>query len=195
MNNLDNRVTDMISVQETWQEEYKLLREIVLSCGLDEDFKWMHPAYNFEDTNVLLIHSFKEYIAILFQKGVLLKDDAKLLIQQTENVQAGRQLRFKTIEEIESSRDIIRTYVFEAIEIERAGLKVEYKKDEVEVFEELQAVFDERPDVEKAFWALTPGRQRGYVLYFNGAKQSKTKTSRIEKSIDKILAGKGYMDR
>lgn len=196
MNNLDERVDIMINKEEKWQEEYKVLREIILSCGLEEDYKWGQPTYNFEDTSVMLIHSFKEYIAIMYFKGSLMKDNEKLLIQQTENVTGRRQIRFKNSDEINKLKDIIRDYTFEAIEIEREGLKVDFSANkEIEIIDELQEIFDKMPEVEKAFNVLTPGRKKGYMLFFSSAKQSKTRTSRIEKNIDKILDGKGYMDK
>ena len=181
---------------KNWKEEMKLLRKICVDCGLDEDFKWMHPCYTFEGKNIVLIHGFKEYCALLFHKGALLRDMENILVQQTENVQAARQIRFANIQEIVDSEPTIKAYIFEAIEVEKAGLEVKMKKTkEFNVPEELQKNFKENPDLENAFNALTPGRQRGYLLYFSQAKQSKTRESRIEKSIPNIFDGKGYNER
>lgn len=178
-----------------WKEEFTRLREIVLDCELTEDFKWMHPCYTYDNKNVVLIHGFKEYCALLFHKGALLKDPHGILIQQTENVQAARQLRFTDAEQIDEMQLIIKSYIDEAIEVEKAGLQVELKKTtEYEIPEELQNKFFEIPDLKTAFEALTPGRQRAYILYFSGAKQSKTRESRIEKYIPQILDGKGMDD-
>lgn len=178
-----------------WKEEFELLREIVLDCELTEDFKWMHPCYTFDNKNIVLIHGFKEYCALLFHKGALLKDPHGLLIQQTENVQAGRQIRFTNAQEINDLQLILKTYIDEAIEVEKAGLKVEYKKHaDFVIPEELENKFVEIPDLKTAFEALTPGRQRGYILFFSSAKQSKTRESRIEKYIPHILDGKGMDD-
>jgi len=181
---------------KNWKEEMKLLRKICVDCGLDEDFKWMHPCYTFEGKNIVLIHGFKEYCALLFHKGALLRDMENILVQQTENVQAARQIRFANIQEIVDSEPTIKAYIFEAIEVEKAGLEVKMKKTkEFNVPEELQKNFKENPDLENAFNALTPGRQRGYLLYFSQAKQSKTRESRIENSIPNIFNGKGYNER
>lgn len=178
-----------------WKEEFELLREIVLDCDLKEDFKWMHPCYTFDDKNIVLIHGFKDYCALLFHKGALLKDPHGILIQQTENVQAARQIRFAGVQEIDELQLIIKSYIDEAIEIEKAGLQVEYRKNtEYAIPEELHHKFVELPDLKTAFEALTPGRQRAYLLYFGGAKQSKTRESRVEKYIPHILNGKGMDD-
>ncbi|MDC7999612.1 YdeI family protein [Aequorivita todarodis] len=180
---------------EKWNEEMKLLRKICLDCGLTEDFKWMHPCYTLKGKNVVLIHEFKEYCALLFHKGALLKDTENILVQQTENVQAARQIRFTNIEEIIALESTIKAYIFEAIEVEKAGLEVKMKKvAEFNMPDELQLKFKEDPSLKTAFEALTPGRQRGYLLYFSQAKQSKTRTSRIEKYIPKIFDGKGVND-
>lgn len=179
-----------------WKAEMELLREICLDCGLAEDFKWMHPCYTFQGSNVVLIHGFKEYCALLFHKGVLLEDADNLLIQQTKNVQAARQIRFTSLQEIVDLEPTIKAYIFEAVEVEKAGLEVKMKKTaEFDMPEELQTMFSENPPLKTAFEALTPGRQRGYLLYFSQAKQSKTRVSRIEKNIPKILAGVGLNDR
>ncbi|MBP0903191.1 YdeI family protein [Mariniflexile gromovii] len=180
---------------KNWKEESKLLRSICLECGLTEDFKWMHPCYTYKGDNVVLIHGFKEYCALLFHKGVLLKDTNGILIQQTENVQSARQIRFKSLHEITELKPIIKTYIFEAIEVEKAGLEVKMKKtSEYEKPQELLNTFDKDPKFKTAFNELTPGRQRGYLLYFSQAKQSKTRQSRIDNSIPNIIAGKGLND-
>jgi uncharacterized protein YdeI (YjbR/CyaY-like superfamily) len=178
-----------------WQEEYELLRKIILDCGVTEQLKWGVPCYTFQNSNIVLIHGFKEYCAILFFKGALMQDGKGILIQQTENVQATRQVRFKSVSEISKLKRILKAYIFEAIEIEKAGLKVDLKKTaEYEVAGELQQKFDELPEFKTAFEALTPGRQRGYHLYFSAPKQSKTRVARVEKSIKPILNGKGLND-
>ncbi len=178
-----------------WQEEYDRLRMIVLDCGLTEELKWGYPCYTFEKSNIVLIHGFKEYCALLFIKGALLKDPKGILIQQTENVQAARQIRFTNVEEIVKMEPILKAYINEAIKVEKAGLKVPLKKTtEFTMPEEFQNILDETPKLKKAFYALTPGRQRGYLLYFSSAKQSKTRESRIEKYMQKILDGKGLED-
>jgi uncharacterized protein YdeI (YjbR/CyaY-like superfamily) len=178
-----------------WQEELEELREIILNCGLNEQVKWGVPCYSYNDTNVVLIHEFKEYCAMLFFKGVLLKDPKKILVQQTKNVQSARQIRFTGIKEIQKMEKTLKAYVYEAIEIEKAGLTVELKKTkEYPVPDELKAVFKGDPEFKKAFYALTPGRQRGYLLYFSSAKQAKTREARIEKYTKNILKGKGLED-
>jgi len=181
---------------EKWQKEYKKLRMILLDCGLTEELKWGVPCYTFRRKNVVLIHGFKEYCALLFHKGALLKDSEGILIQQTENVQAARQIRFTDIKEINKQEAVLKAYVFEAIEVEKAGLKVDLKKtSEYDMPEELQKKLDEDPELKAAFEALTPGRQRGYLLHFSQPKQAKTRESRIEKCMSKIFEGKGYNDR
>jgi uncharacterized protein YdeI (YjbR/CyaY-like superfamily) len=177
-----------------WQEEYKKLRMIVLESGLTEELKWGVPCYTFENSNVVLIHGFKEYFAVLFVKGALLKDTKGLLIQQTKNVQAGRQIRFTNISEILKMKPILKAYLKEAIEIEKAGLKVPLKKEAEPIPEEFQAKLDKMPALKTAFASLTPGRQRAYLLYFSAAKQSQTRESRIEKCMKQILNGKGLND-
>ncbi|SHF70255.1 Uncharacterized conserved protein YdeI, YjbR/CyaY-like superfamily, DUF1801 family [Arenibacter palladensis] len=179
-----------------WKPEMTLLREICLDCGLTEEFKWMHPCYTFQGKNVVLIHGFKEYCALLFHKGVLLKDTHNILIQQTENVQAARQLRFTSLQEIIDLKPTIKAYIFEAIEVEKAGLEVTLKKtSEFNMPDELKEALDNNPDLKAAFHSLTPGRQRGYLLYFSQAKQSATRANRVEKYIPKILQGKGLNDQ
>ena len=181
---------------KNWQEESMLLREICLECGLIEDFKWMHPCYTHDDKNIVLIHGFKAYCALLFHKGVLLGDPEKLLIQQTKNVQSARQLRFTNTAEIMALKPIIKAYIFEAIEVEKAGLEVKMKKTaEFEMPEEFQKVLAENEALNKAFYDLTPGRQRGYLLHFSQAKQSKTREARIEKNWDNIMNGIGFNER
>ena len=180
---------------QKWQEEIKRLRIIVLDSPLNEELKWGVPCYTFEKNNIVLIHVFKEYCAILFVKGSLLKDSHGILIQQTENVQAGRQIRFANLEEITEKETIIKDYIKEAIEVEKSGLEVTFKKNtEYKIPEELQKKFDETPALKTAFEGLTPGRQRAYILNFSAPKQSKTRESRIEKNIEKILSGKGLDD-
>lgn len=178
-----------------WQDAYKTLRSITLKCGLRETLKWGVPCYTLEDKNVLLIHGFKNYCAVLFHKGALLKDPQGILVQQTKNTQAARQLRFTSTQEITRMQPIIKAYIHEAIEVEKAGLSVAFtQKHELEFCEEFIRKLDEVPDLHDAFEALTPGRQRAYHLYFSSAKQSKTRHARIEKCIPGILAGKGLHD-
>lgn len=179
-----------------WQKEYEILREIVLSCGLAEELKWGCPCYTINRKNVVLIHGFKEYCALLFHKGALLSDPENILIQQTENVQAARQIRFTHFREIEEMKPVLKSYIFEAAEVEKSGLKVIPKKtSEFTVPEEFREKLEENAALESAFKALTPGRQRGYLLHFSGAKQSKTRLRRIEKNIPNILNGKGLNDK
>lgn len=178
-----------------WKDEMILLRELCLESGLIEDYKWMHPCYTLNGKNVVLIHEFKEYCALLFHKGALLKDTHKILIQQTENVQSARQIRFTNLQEIKDLKSVIKTYIFEAIEVEKAGLEVKMKKtSEFEMCEEFKIILENNTELNTAFNTLTPGRQRGYLLYFSQAKQSKTQIARIEKSIPKILRGEGLND-
>lgn len=193
--NTNPKVDAYLSKIKTWKEESVKLREIILDCDLTEDYKWMHPCYTVNGKNVVLIHGFKEYCAIMFLKGSLLKDPHSILIQQTNNVQGGRQIRFTNLEQIIEQEEILKAYIREAIEVEQAGLKVE--KKEVEQFavpEELQQQFDANPAFQAAFEALTPGRQRAYLYHFSQPKQSKTKTSRIEKCMQPIMEGKGLND-
>ncbi len=178
-----------------WQQEYALLRKIILQTELTEELKWGCPCYTFQKTNVVLIHGFKEYCALLFHKGALLKDTDALLIQQTENVQAARQIRFTSLQQIKDLESTLKSYIYEAIEVERSGLKVELKKtSEFNTPDEFRQVLDEYVELKTAFEALTPGRQRGYLLHFSQPKQSKTRESRIEKCIPQILEGKGLND-
>jgi len=178
-----------------WQKEYEKLRMIILDCGLTEELKWGCPCYTFENSNIVLIHGFKEYCALLFFKGVLLNDAHGVLIQQTKNVQAARQVRFTNIGEIIKMEKILKTYIYEAIEVERAGLKVKLKETkELKIPEEFQNKLNKSAALKKAFNALTPGRQRAYLFYFSQPKQSKTKEARVEKYLQKILDGKGLDD-
>ena len=193
--NTNPKVDEFLNKAKKWRDEYKKLREIVLDCQLTEEFKWMHPCYTFENSNVVLIHGFKEYCALLFHKGALLKDAHGILIQQTENVQVGRQIRFTNLQEIVEMELILKDYIDEAIEVERSGLKMELKKTkEYTIPEEFQNKLDEIPVLKTAFEALTPGRQRAYLLYFSQPKQSKTRESRVEKYMQQILNGKGLND-
>ena len=189
------KVDEYLRKAKKWQKEFKKLRMIVLDCGLTEELKWGHPCYTFQKTNIVLIHGFKEYCALLFFKGALLKDANAILIQQTENVQAARQIRFTNVQEIVRMETILRAYVRQAIEVEKAGLKVNYKKtSEFKIPEEFQNKLDETPALKTAFDALTPGRQRAYLFYFSQPKQSKTRESRVEKCMQQILNGKGLND-
>ena len=192
---MNPKVDAFLSKAERWREEMGKLRTIILGCGLTEEFKWMHPCYTFQDSNVVIIHGFKEYCAILFIKGALLKDARGILIQQTENVQAARQVRFTHVQEIVRLAPVLKAYIREAIQVEKAGLKVDYKKtSEFNMPEEFRKKLDAMPALKTAFEALTPGRQRGYLLYFSAAKQSQTRESRIEKCMDRIFDGKGLND-
>ncbi|PWK16581.1 YdeI/OmpD-associated family protein [Tumebacillus permanentifrigoris] len=192
---MNPKVDEFLSKANKWKDEYEKLRTIVLDCELTEEFKWMHPCYTFEKKNIVLIHGFKEYCALLFHKGALLRDAQGILIQQTENVQAARQIRFTNVQEIVEMETILKAYIYEAIEVEKAGLEVNFKKSsEVIIPEELQNKFDEIPALKTAFEALTPGRQRAYILYFSDPKQSKTRASRVEKYMQQILNGKGLKD-
>ncbi|MFS0764070.1 YdeI/OmpD-associated family protein [Peribacillus phoenicis] len=193
-NSMNPKVDEFLSKATKWKEEYETLRNIVLDCELTEEFKWMHPCYTFEKKNIVLIHGFKEYCALLFHKGALLKDTHGILIQQTENVQGARQIRFTNLQEIVATESILKAYIHEAIEVEKAGLEVDFKKTEFIIPEELQNKFDEIPALKTAFEALTPGRQRAYILHFSQPKQSKTRESRVEKCMQNILNGKGLKD-
>ncbi len=178
-----------------WQEVSILLRKIVLDCGLNEELKWGCPCYTFQKTNIVLIHGFKEYCALLFFKGALLKDDNGILIQQTENVQSARQIRFTNVKEIVKLKTILKAYIYEAIEVEKAGLKVTLKKTEdYKIPVEFQNTLHKNPALKTAFKALTPGRQRQYLFYFSQPKQSNTRETRIAKCLQAILNGKGLND-
>ncbi len=174
-----------------WQKEFLKLRSIMLDCGITEELKWGVPCYTYQGKNIVLIHGFKEYCALLFVKGSLLKDDKGLLIQQTEKVQSARQIRFTELKAIDKLEKMIKLYVFEAVEVEKSGVKVEFKKaSDYEVPQEFQDVLSKNKTLKTAFLALTPGRQKSYLFYFSQAKQPKTRISRIEKSIPQILSGK-----
>ncbi|MDP9959782.1 YdeI/OmpD-associated family protein [Chryseobacterium lathyri] len=178
-----------------WQEEFEKLRTIALSTELVEDLKWGCPCYTYEGKNVFLIHGFKEYCALLFFKGALMKDPDHILIQQSKNVQAARQIRFTDAAQINDLEQVLRSYMFEAVEIEESGAKVEMKKTkEFEMAEEFQNKLDQNPALQEAFKALTPGRQRAYLLHFSSAKQSTTREARIEKCIPQIMDGIGLND-
>ena len=180
---------------KNWQKELEQLRMIVLDCGLTEELKWGVPCYTFQGANIVLIHTFKEYCAVLFFKGALLNDANGILVQQTENVQAARQVRFTHVREIVRMETNLKAYIYEAIEVEKAGLKVPLKKTAAfNVPEEFQKKLDKKPALKIAFNALTPGRQRAYLLYFSSPKQSKTRESRIEKYMQQIIDGKGLND-
>ncbi len=196
MNKMNPKVDVYISKCDKWQEELEKLRMILLDCQLTEELKWGVACYTLQKSNIVLMHVFKEYCALLFVKGALLKDPNDILIQQTKNVQAGRQIRFTNVREIVEMEPILKAYIDEAIEVEKAGLKVDYKKTtEYEVPEEFQRKLNEIPALKTAFEALTPGRQRAYILYFSAPKQSKTRESRVEKSMQQILNGKGLNDQ
>jgi uncharacterized protein YdeI (YjbR/CyaY-like superfamily) len=181
--------------QTKWQEAFEALRNIVLDCGLTEELKWGCPCYTYNDSNVVLIHGFKSYCALLFMKGALLNDTKKLLVQQTENVQAARQLRFTGAGEITKLKSVIKRYIKDAIKIEKAGLKVVLKPTAKYIIPvEFEKLLKEFPELKLAFYKLTPGRQRGYLLHFSSAKQAKTREIRIEKYLQKILDGKGLDD-
>jgi uncharacterized protein YdeI (YjbR/CyaY-like superfamily) len=195
MQNMNPKVDFYFNKAEKWKEEINKMRSIVLDCGLTEELKWGVPCYTLQKSNIVLIHVFKEYCAFLFFKGVLLKDPKKILIRQTENVQAARHIRFTNPKEIVKLEPIIKAYIHEAIEIEKTGLKVPLKKTaEFDVPEEFQHKLTEIPALKKAFEALTPGRQRAYLFHFAQPKQSKTRESRIERSIPQIFEGKGLND-
>src|SRR5450432_4898917 len=195
-NIMNPKVDFYFNKAKNWQEEIRKLRMIVLDCGLTEELKWGVPCYTFQKTNIVLIHVFKEYCAFLFFKGALLKDTEDILIQQTENVQAARQIRFTHVREIVKMEPILKAYVYEAIEVEKAGLEVNFKKTaEFKMPEEFKKKLDKNASLKTAFKALTPGRQKAYLLHFSAPKQSKTRESRVEKSIPQILNGKGLNDR
>ena len=190
-----NSKVDFYFNKGRWQKELEQLRSIALDCGLTEELKWGVPCYMLQTSNIVLIHVFKEYCALLFFKGALLNDAEDLLIQQTENVQAARQVRFTNVHEIVDREPILKTYIFEAIEVEKAGLKVDLKKTtEFEVAEEFQSKLAKIPALKTAFEALTPGRQRAYLLHFSAPKQSKTREARVEKCMPLIMSGKGLND-
>jgi uncharacterized protein YdeI (YjbR/CyaY-like superfamily) len=196
MSRMNPNVDFYFNKAEKWQEEFEKLRMIILDCQLAEELKWGVPCYTFQKSNIVLIHGFKEYCAILFVKGALLQDAHGILIQQTENVQAGRQVRFTNVRKIVELEPILKAYIYEAIEVEKAGLKVNLIKNTNLIYpEEFQNKLDEIPALKTAFEALTPGRQRAYNLYFSEPKQSKTRESRVEKCMQQILNGKGLNDQ
>ncbi len=195
MNKTNPKVDFYFTKEIKWQEELKKLRTIILDCPLTEELKWGVPCYTFQNSNIVLIHTFKEYCAILFINGALLKDAKGILIQQTKNVQAARQVRFTNVREIIELESTLKVYINEAIEVEKAGLKVNYKKTaEYSLPEEFQTKLDEMPALKTAFEALTPGRQRAYIFYFSAPKLSQTRASRVQKSMQQILNGKGLND-
>jgi len=195
MNTTNPKVDFFFNKAGKWQEEVEKLRTIILACGLEEELKWGCPCYTLDKRNIVLIHDFKEYCALLFFKGVLLSDPHNMLIQQTENVQSARQMRFTNLREIIDLEPIIKATIHEAIDLEKSGLKVEMKKpDEFKVADEFKVKLDSIPALKAAFEALTPGRQRGYYLYFSAPKQSKTREARVEKYMPQIMNGKGLDD-
>src|SRR5688572_6911669 len=194
-NEMNPKVDAFLDRADKWRDEFEKLRTIILDCGLTEELKWGQPCYMYENKNIVLIHGFKEYCALLFFKGALLKDPKGILIQQTENVQGARQIRFTNVQEIVKMKTVLKKYIYEAVEVEEAGLKVPLKKTaEYIIPAEFQKRLDKSAALKKAFYALTPGRQRGYILYFSQAKQTKTRESRIEKYTKQILEGKGLED-
>jgi uncharacterized protein YdeI (YjbR/CyaY-like superfamily) len=191
---MNPKVDAYVREAQEWREETKQLRTIALGCGLTEELKWGKPCYTFQESNVVIIQGFKEYCALMFCKGALLKDPKKILNRIGEHTQAARQARFTNVREIVDVAPVLRAYIREAVEAEKAGLKVAYKKNPEPVPEELKNRFRDSPALKAAFEALTPGRQRAYIFYFSGAKQSKTRESRIEKCMRRILGGKGLND-
>ena len=212
MSRMNPKVDFFFNKAKKWHEEFEKLRMLILDCGLIEELKWGQPCYTsptrsspsvparaggrtFQKRNIVLIHGFKEYCALLFFKGALLNDANSILIQQTKNVQAARQIRFTNVRQIVKMEPILKAYIFEAIEVEKAGLKVPLKKTtDFKIPEEFQNKLDKIPALKTAFDALTPGRQRAYIFYFSQPKQSKTRESRVEKCIKQILKGKGLND-
>jgi uncharacterized protein YdeI (YjbR/CyaY-like superfamily) len=195
MNEMNRKVDGFFKKATRWGKEFEKLRKVCLDCGLTEELKWGKPCYTYENSNIVLIHGFNDYCALLFFKGALLKDREGILVQQTENVQAARQIRFTNVREIVEGEPVLKAYVNEAIAVEKAGLEVSYKKSsEFIIPEEFQNKLDESSALKTAFHALTPGRKRGYLLYFSGAKQSKTRETRVEKCVQQILKGKGLND-
>lgn len=195
MNSTNPKVDGFLARTTQWGEEFTELRRILLDCSLTEDLKWGVPCYTMNDRNIALIHGFKDYCAILFVKGALLKDARRILIQQTDKVQAARQVRFTNTREIVELAPVLKEYILEAIDVEKSGLKIDHKKTaDFSVPEEFQNKLDEIPALKTAFHALTPGRQRAYLLYFSAAKQSQTRAARVEKYMQQILDGKGLND-
>jgi uncharacterized protein YdeI (YjbR/CyaY-like superfamily) len=195
MNRMNPKVDVYLSEAKRWQKEFQELRRIILDCQLTEELKWGKPCYTFQQSNVAIIQGFKEYCALMFFKGALLNDANGILVKPGKNTQAGRQIRFTNVRDVVEMETILKAYIHEAIEVEKAGLKVEFKKTaEYIIPEEFQSKLDEIPALKTAFDALTPGRRRAYILYFSAAKQSKTRESRVEKSVQQILNGKGLND-
>ncbi|WP_333854026.1 YdeI/OmpD-associated family protein [Epilithonimonas sp.] len=188
---MNSKVDEHINQSKQWKSEMNVLRTIILDCQLAEDFKWGKPCYSFQGKNIVIIQGFKEYFALLFFKGGIMKDSKHLLVKMGENTQAGRQMRFENVQDILDKKSIIKDYIFEAVEIEERGEKVEIKKEATPIPEEFQIKLNENPELKSAFESLTPGRQRAYLFHFSAPKQSKTRESRIEKSIPNILEGKG----
>lgn len=191
---MNSKVEEQISKSKQWKDEMNTLRTIILDCQLAEDIKWGKPCYSFQNKNIVIIQGFKEYFALLFFKGGLMKDSQQLLVKMGENTQAGRQMRFINVQDILEKKQIIRDYIFEAVEIEERGEKVEVKREATPIPEEFHLKLNENPTLKTAFESLTPGRQRAYLMHFSAPKQSKTRESRIEKAIPKILDGKGMND-
>ncbi len=194
MSKLNPAVNVFLSKAKQWQPEFRKLREIILDCGLTEELKWGKPCYTFQDSNIVIVQGFKEFCALLFAKGALLKDRRSILEKPGENTQAARRVPFTSVREIVALEAVLKAYIHEAVEAEKAGVKVEFKKNPEPVPEELQNKLDENAALKTAFQALTPGRQRAYILYFSAPKQSETRTSRIEKCTRQILNGKGLND-
>ncbi len=188
---MNSKVDEHINQSKQWKDDMKALRTIILDCQLAEDLKWGKPCYSFQGKNIVIIQGFKDYFALLFFKGGLMKDSGHLLVKMGENTQAGRQMRFENVQDILDKKTIIKDYIFEAVEIEERGEKVEIKREATPVPEEFQIKLNESPELKSAFESLTPGRQRAYLIHFSAPKQSKTRESRIEKSISNILNGKG----
>jgi uncharacterized protein YdeI (YjbR/CyaY-like superfamily) len=192
---MNPKVDAILRDAKSWQPEFEKLRSIALDCDLTEELKWGQPCYMLGKANIVLIHGFKEYCALLFFKGALMKDPQGILIQQTENVQAGRQIRFTSLAEIARMENLLKSYIAEAVEVEKAGLKVDFKETkEFAMPDEFRSKLDAMPDLKTAFGQLTPGRQRAYLLHFSSAKQAKTREARIEKCLPQILSGKGRDD-
>ncbi|MCL5878467.1 MAG: YdeI family protein [Deltaproteobacteria bacterium] len=195
MNTMNPEVDVFLRKAKKWRKEFEKLRTIVLDCRLTEELKWRHPCYTYQDKNIVLIHGFKEYCALLFFKGALLRDKKGILIRQTENVQAARQIRFTDVRQIVEMEIMLKAYIKEAVEVEKAGLKVHLKEtSEYKIPEEFRNKLDKNPALKTAFEALTPGRQRAYIFYFSSPKQAKTRESRVEKYMQQILKGKGLND-
>ena len=192
---MNPKVDAYLRKAKKWQNEVAKLREVLLGCGLTEEFKWNKPCYTFQETNVVVVLPLKEYCALLLCKGALLKDAKGILVKAGASTQAARQMRFNSLREIEEKEVLVKAYIQEAIEAEKAGMKVEYKKNPEPVPEELQKKLEKSAALKKAFHALTPGRQRGYILFISAAKQSATREARVEKHRQRILDGKGMMDR